>query len=455
VAIIVDRVFNSGSIQFSGLPTPPFPFELEIPSSTGSAPQIKPTSAPAQNFSSLNYRAPNTSQTGYAPTNTGYAPNNTPYVPPTTVFTPTTTQFGSTSSFAATTATTAFAPTPYAPTTTTPSPFAPTVPASAFPTPYGGQPSIYTPSYPNTNPAFISPPPTSAPSDAQKSPQKANNWNDPPAVAPKQKTTSTNVQPIFSPIASQGMGNQNNFIPTTASAPTFAAPPPNKQPIDIGPPKQGFQRGGNSSPPPAFHQPNPSLIPQPQLNIIQPQTNQQQPPQQFQQQGQPFQQQGGQQFSQQGGQQFSQQGGQQFSQQGGQQFSQQGQQFQQQPQFQQQGQPFQQPPQFQQPVQASPTPKPQEKSATPKKKAPTGDRSKIPQEQRPIFTILSSALTRLEANPNPQLKKPVEDTKKRLDTLFEKLNESEVPENLIGSFLELAKGKKKRNLIIQFIFLKN
>jgi len=38
VAVVADRVFNSGSIKFRGLSTPPFPFDYEPVSSSKSQP---------------------------------------------------------------------------------------------------------------------------------------------------------------------------------------------------------------------------------------------------------------------------------------------------------------------------------------------------------------------------------------------------------------------------------
>ena len=251
-------------------------------------------------------------------------------------------------------------------------------------------------------PSPSSTPPT--PSEV-KSPEKQVNWNDPPNVQPKKKTTAQQA-PIFAPVVTtnpvstfvppQQQQQQGGFSNSPANSRTSSAPP-----VDVGPPKGGFQRQETTQPvsnsillPFLFQSsasffflyfflsflfpsqtqsflPNPSLIPQP--NIMQ--QTLQSPPQPVFSSGQVQQQ-------QQQGDAFGRP-----------------QNFSPAPSTSSPAQPFQPPPaqysaQPQQPTMQQPP-----KVAAPVKKKPvSGDRSKIPREHQPIVNGLGGALALVERN---------------------------------------------------------
>ncbi|KAI9262294.1 hypothetical protein BDA99DRAFT_72356 [Phascolomyces articulosus] len=137
-----------------------------------------------------------------------------------------------------------------------------------------------------------------------------------------------------------------------------------------------------------------------------------------------------------------------------------------QPQAQQQG-PYapqqQQPPQPQQmpfrntatpPLQQQQQPSPRAQPAAPakpaappapeKKRHPKEDRSHIPTEQRPIHQILSAELAQARQRSPPAQKRMLDDTERRLNTLFEELNNSEISDGVVQPMLQLVQGKMKQ-----------
>ncbi|RIB13203.1 hypothetical protein C2G38_2003608 [Gigaspora rosea] len=85
------------------------------------------------------------------------------------------------------------------------------------------------------------------------------------------------------------------------------------------------------------------------------------------------------------------------------------------------------------------------KTPTPLNKHPPGDRTHIPDAQKPIFTILSNELLRARQHcPNTQ-KKMLDDTEKRLNLLFDALNNEEVSPGVIELLLNLIRDLESRN----------
>lgn len=70
-----------------------------------------------------------------------------------------------------------------------------------------------------------------------------------------------------------------------------------------------------------------------------------------------------------------------------------------------------------------------------------GDRSHIPEAQKPIFGCLSRELARLKSTSPPGQKRMVEDTERRLNILFDALNCGTLDEKLIGGLGQLVGGE--------------
>ncbi|KAK8847643.1 hypothetical protein IAR55_005502 [Kwoniella newhampshirensis] len=93
----------------------------------------------------------------------------------------------------------------------------------------------------------------------------------------------------------------------------------------------------------------------------------------------------------------------------------------------------------------------QPKAATPappvRTSHPSGDRSHIPDGSKPIFEILSSELNKVkQSNLPPHLKRIVEDTERRLNILFDGLNNESVPAPAVGMMNNIAKAIAARDL---------
>ncbi|CAG8581830.1 14518_t:CDS:10 [Ambispora leptoticha] len=96
------------------------------------------------------------------------------------------------------------------------------------------------------------------------------------------------------------------------------------------------------------------------------------------------------------------------------------------------------------PVQQAKSPAP-EKTPTPVNKHPTGDRTHIPPAQKPIYEILSNELLRAQQNSPPNQKKVLDDTAKRLNALFDELNNELVQPAVIESLSILVKALQVRD----------
>ncbi|CAO3597332.1 unnamed protein product [Absidia cylindrospora] len=94
---------------------------------------------------------------------------------------------------------------------------------------------------------------------------------------------------------------------------------------------------------------------------------------------------------------------------------------------------------------ASPV-QPPAKPATPEKQRhPKGDRSHIPAGQRPIFDILSNEMQRQKQQSTPAQKKMLDDTEKRLNTLFDNMNNGEISDDVGQSMVKLAQAIQARD----------
>ncbi|CAG8591763.1 13128_t:CDS:10 [Ambispora gerdemannii] len=97
-----------------------------------------------------------------------------------------------------------------------------------------------------------------------------------------------------------------------------------------------------------------------------------------------------------------------------------------------------------QPVQPAKAPAPA-KAPTPVNKHPAGDRTHIPPAHKPIYEIFSSELLRAQQKSPPNQKKVLDDTAKRLNALFDELNNELVPQPVIGSLLNLVQALQVRD----------
>ncbi|PKY23363.1 WD40 repeat-like protein [Rhizophagus irregularis] len=104
------------------------------------------------------------------------------------------------------------------------------------------------------------------------------------------------------------------------------------------------------------------------------------------------------------------------------------------------------PTQNQQPVaQPARTPTPV-KTPTPVNKHPVGDRNHIPTSQKPIYDVLSKELQRAKHyHTSGPWGKQLLDTEKRLNTLFDALNNEEISEPIIDSLLKLVQAMEIRD----------
>ncbi|KAI9308433.1 hypothetical protein BJ944DRAFT_174834 [Cunninghamella echinulata] len=80
-----------------------------------------------------------------------------------------------------------------------------------------------------------------------------------------------------------------------------------------------------------------------------------------------------------------------------------------------------------------------------KQRHPKDDRSHIPPQQRPIFEILSGELQNQRQRSSPAQKKILDDTEKRLNGLFDNMNNSELSDDVVQSMLKLAQAVQTRD----------
>lgn len=97
------------------------------------------------------------------------------------------------------------------------------------------------------------------------------------------------------------------------------------------------------------------------------------------------------------------------------------------------------------PPQAAATAKPAAPPAPEKKRFPKDDRSHIPQAQLPIYQILSNQLQQARQRSPPSQKRMLDDTERRLNTLFDELNNSEVSDGVAQLMLSLVQALEKRD----------
>ncbi|TGZ82197.1 hypothetical protein EX30DRAFT_305569 [Ascodesmis nigricans] len=91
---------------------------------------------------------------------------------------------------------------------------------------------------------------------------------------------------------------------------------------------------------------------------------------------------------------------------------------------------------------AAPPPKPATPPPPPQPKHPKGDRTHIPSQYMPIFEILSSEMEKVKARAPPAFARQVQDTEKRLNILFDHLNNEEVlSEGTLEQMMTLSRGK--------------
>ncbi|EIW71064.1 hypothetical protein TREMEDRAFT_28108 [Tremella mesenterica DSM 1558] len=77
---------------------------------------------------------------------------------------------------------------------------------------------------------------------------------------------------------------------------------------------------------------------------------------------------------------------------------------------------------------------------------PPGDRTHISSEAKPIYEVLSVEMVRVKGmNVPPQVKKIVEDTERRLNILFDGLNNDTVPKEAVEQMLQISKAMMARD----------
>ncbi|KAJ9614149.1 protein transport protein S31 [Cladophialophora chaetospira] len=85
-------------------------------------------------------------------------------------------------------------------------------------------------------------------------------------------------------------------------------------------------------------------------------------------------------------------------------------------------------------------------AAPPARKYPKGDRSHIPPSAQPIYNILTAEMSRVEARAPASFKPQVNDTKKRLEILFDHLNNEDlIKPDTVGQLVELSHALERRD----------
>lgn len=88
---------------------------------------------------------------------------------------------------------------------------------------------------------------------------------------------------------------------------------------------------------------------------------------------------------------------------------------------------------------------PQPKAPTPVKKHPAGDRSHIPAAQKPIVATFTNELNRAKANAAPHQKRQLGESEKKLNVLFDAMNNEDVSESIMPQLHALAKAMGGRD----------
>jgi len=75
-----------------------------------------------------------------------------------------------------------------------------------------------------------------------------------------------------------------------------------------------------------------------------------------------------------------------------------------------------------------------------------GDRSHIPSSAEPVYTILTSEMQRVKARAPASFKPQVDDTEKRLNILFDHLNNEDLLQpDTVGMLVELSQALQNRD----------
>ncbi|TPX35765.1 hypothetical protein SmJEL517_g02007 [Synchytrium microbalum] len=90
-------------------------------------------------------------------------------------------------------------------------------------------------------------------------------------------------------------------------------------------------------------------------------------------------------------------------------------------------------------------PGPQASGAAPSNRLPPGDRSKIPPHHMPIVNVLSRVLILMKQLPGTHGKRVAEDTEKRLNTLFDQLNNADLKSDLTEKLVALVQAVEARD----------
>lgn len=69
---------------------------------------------------------------------------------------------------------------------------------------------------------------------------------------------------------------------------------------------------------------------------------------------------------------------------------------------------------------------------------PSGDRDHIPQQDRPIFDLLSAELARVVAAAPEKYRRPLEDSERRLGVLFDRLNNALIGEPTLDKLRHIS-----------------
>ncbi|KAG0638887.1 hypothetical protein HOY80DRAFT_122186 [Tuber brumale] len=102
--------------------------------------------------------------------------------------------------------------------------------------------------------------------------------------------------------------------------------------------------------------------------------------------------------------------------------------------------PTQRPPSQPAQLETAPPPKAQT-PVPPPSKHPTGDRTHIPSQYRPIFELLTSDFERVKKRAPPTFQRQVKDTERRLNKLYDNINNEEVlSQEALESMLELSRA---------------
>ena len=75
-----------------------------------------------------------------------------------------------------------------------------------------------------------------------------------------------------------------------------------------------------------------------------------------------------------------------------------------------------------------------------------GDRSNIPADARPVYEALNSEMQRVKSRAPANFKAQVEDTEKRINLLFDNLNNGAIAPEVVGRLKDLANALQSRDI---------